>query len=202
MASKDKRIDKYISDSEGFAKPILTHLRKLIHTACPEIQETIKWNFPVFEHHGIVCNMASFKQHCSFGFWKAALMEDYDKRMSINRGTGMGDFGKIKSLKDLPPDSVLLKYIKEACQLNAEGIKVVKVKSSAPKTITIPSDLKNALAEVKEAQANFAAFSYSKKNEYVEWITEAKTDTTRKKRIETAVEWIAEGKIRNWKYVH
>ena len=201
MAPKDKRIDKYIADSEGFAKPILIHLRKLIQKACPEIQETMKWSFPVFEHHGIVCNMASFKQHCSFGFWKAALMADDDKRMTINRGTGMGNFGKITSLKDLPPDSVLLKYIKEACRLNAEGIKKVKVKSTAPKTLTIPSDLKKALLKVKEAQATFAAFSHSNKKEYVEWITEAKTTTTRQKRIDTAVEWIAEGKIRNWKYV-
>lgn len=201
LGTRDKRLDKYILDSADFAKPILIHLRKLIHTACPQIQETIKWRFPVFEYHGIVCHMASFKNHCSFGFWKAARMEDYDKEMSANRGKAMGHFGRITSLKDLPSDRTLLKYMKEACRLNVEGIKIVKVKSSITKKITIPIQLKKAFTKNKKAQTTFAQFSPSNKMDYVQWITEAKTDQTRNKRIETAVAWMAEGKIRNWKYV-
>lgn len=117
---KDKRIDTYIGASADFAKPILTHLRGLVHKACPQVNETIKWGFPHFDYHGIMCSMASFKQHAAFGFWKAKLMEDFEKVLKPNGETAMGHFGKIKSLRDLPADKILVQYIKEAARLNAD----------------------------------------------------------------------------------
>src|SRR4026207_417368 len=123
MGNKDKRVDDYIAKSADFAKPILNHIRQLVHTVCPQVEETIKWSFPNFDYKGVFCSMAAFKAHCSFGFWKAALMSDATK-MKDNQKTAMGHMGKITSLKDLPPDKVLIAYIKEAAKLNDEGIKL------------------------------------------------------------------------------
>ena len=200
MGKRDPRIDAYIAKSEGFAKPILAHLRKLVHAACPQAEETMKWSFPHFDYKGMLCSMASFKQHCAFGFWKASLLADPQKLLSNE--TAMGHFGRITSLDDLPPDKTIMAYIKEAVKLNDEGVKVpVKTKSGEKRKLTIPADFKAALHKNKKALQTFEAFSPTNKREYVEWITEAKTGETRQKRLETAIEWMAEGKIRNWKYV-
>jgi len=201
MGTKDKRIDTYISRSEDFAKPILTHIRQLVHKGCPEVEETIKWGFPHFDYKGMMCAVASFKHHCSFGFWKAKLMDDYDKKFSIGNKTAMGHFGKISSLKDLPSDKTMIHYIKEAVRLNDADVRIVKKRPIEKQTLTIPADLKKALTGNKKAKTTFEEFSYSNKKDYVEWITEAKTEATRLKRLETTLEWLAEGKIRNWKYV-
>ena len=124
----DPRIDEYISRSAEFAKPILSHLRSVVHKACPGVTETMKWSFPHFDYAGsILCSMASFKQHCTFGFWLGSLMPDPDKILSaVGEKTAMGHFGQIKSMKDLPSDKVLIKYIKEAMALNEKGIKIKK----------------------------------------------------------------------------
>lgn len=197
---KDERIDAYIEKSAEFAKPILTHLRNLIHDACPEIEETMKWSMPFFDYKGTVSNMAAFKQHCSFGFWKASLMNDPHKIMDkINESHGQ--LGQIKSLEDLPSDEILIAYIKEAVRLNEEGVKVAaKSKTTEKKELIIPEYFVSALERTSTASENFETFSYSKKKDYVEWLTEAKTEDTRNKRLTTAIEWISEGKARNWKY--
>jgi uncharacterized protein YdeI (YjbR/CyaY-like superfamily) len=201
MGKKDKRVDTYIEKSADFAKPILHHLRQLIHQACPDVEETIKWGFPNFDYHGIMCNMASFKHHCAFGFWKASLMSDPRKILSTTGENSMGHLGKIASLKDLPPDKTLLAYVKEAAKLNEEGVKrPMKPKSTEKKELIVPDYFKKALNKNKTASKVFEAFSYSHKKDYIEWITEAKTEETRNKRLTTAIEWIAEGKGRNWKY--
>ncbi len=202
MGTKDKRIDAYIQRSADFAQPILIHLRMLVHKACPEVTETMKWSFPHFDYQGIMCSMASFKQHCAFGFWKAKLMEDYDELLSVGNKAAMGHFGQLKSMKDLPSDKILLQYIKEAVRLNKEGVKVErKPVSNVKKALTIPSYFKKALSGNSAAQATFDGFSYSNKKDYLEWITEAKTEATRMKRMTTAIEWLSDGKIRNWKYL-
>jgi uncharacterized protein YdeI (YjbR/CyaY-like superfamily) len=202
MATKDKRTDAYIAKSADFAKPILCHLRELVHKACPDVEEKMKWSFPHFDYKGMMCSVAAFKEHCAFGFWKASLMKDATKFMRVGE-TGMGQLGKIKSLDDLPSDRVLLSYIKEAVKLNDAGTKLPARKQTpaGKKDLRVPEDLKKALSKSKRAQTTFNGFSYSNKKEYVEWLAEAKTDPTRAKRLATAIEWMAEGKIRNWKYV-
>jgi uncharacterized protein YdeI (YjbR/CyaY-like superfamily) len=198
---KDKRIDAYIGASANFAKPILTHLRALVHKACPDVTETIKWGFPHFDYQGIMCSMAGFRQHCAFTFWKAKLMEDYDKVLNPAHATAMGHFGQIRSLKDLPSDKTMIQYIREAARLNESGAKLDRRPTAkVKKPLTVPADFKKALSKNRKALAAFEAFSYSHKKEYLEWITEAKTDSTRSKRIATTVEWLAEGKGLNWKY--
>jgi uncharacterized protein YdeI (YjbR/CyaY-like superfamily) len=202
MGKKDKRIDAYILKSADFAVPILIHLRELVNTACPDVEEKIKWGMPFFDYkeEGL-CNMASFKQHCAFGFWKASLMKDKSLLENAKGETAMGHLGKITSLKDLPSDKKMISYIKEAMKLNEAGVKVVKVKPTEKSELDIPGYFTKALKTNKAAQKTFQAFSYSAKKEYVMWIVEAKTEETRNKRMEQALEWMAEGKQRNWKYM-
>jgi uncharacterized protein YdeI (YjbR/CyaY-like superfamily) len=197
VSATDPRIDAYIERSAEFAQPVLVHLRDLIHKACPEVAETLKWSMPSFEYKGILCGFAAFKQHCTFGFWKQALMET--DAFPKNK-TAMGSFGRITSLRDLPPDKVMIGLIRQAVELNEKGIKLPKKPARAKKEIIVPDDLKKALSKNKAAKAQFDKFTYSHKKEYVEWITEAKTEPTRNKRLATTVEWLAEGKARNWKY--
>ncbi len=202
MPQTDPRVDAYIAKSADFAQPILKHLRSLIHQACPQVQETMKWQFPHFDHKGMMCSMAAFKKHCSFAFWKGELMKDPDKVMTKIGETAMGHFGKITRIADLPDDAILLAYLKEAKKLNDDGIKLPKkTKSNGKKELDVPDYFMQALEQEPEALATFNNFSWSNKKEYVEWITDAKTEATRDKRLATAVEWMAEGKIRNWKYV-
>lgn len=199
MGKKDKRVDAYIAKAAPFAQPILNHLRDLIHKGCPDVEETIKWSFPNFNYKGTFCSMAAFKEHCAFGFWKAALMKDADK-MKDNQQNAMGHAGKIKSLSDLPPDKILTGWIKEAAKLNDDGIKLLPRKKTEKKDLIIPGYFTKALSKNKKALKIFEDFSPSHKREYMEWITETKTEETRNRRMDTAIEWIANGKGRNWKY--
>ena len=200
MKNIDMRTDKYIEKAEPFAKPILIHLRKLIHATCPEVVETIKWGMPSFEYKGALCSMASFKQHAVFGFRKERLMPDV-KKFTESRDYAMGSFGRITKLSDLPPDATIKKFIKEAMRLNEKGVKVPQGKKSSSQDLSIPDYFLNAITRDKKALATFERFSYSNKKEYVEWITGAKSDHTREKRMALAVEWMVEGKPRMWKYM-
>lgn len=198
MSHTDPRVDKYIEKSVDFARPILEHLRSLVHKTCPETKEAIKWSFPVFDYQGkILCNMAAHKAHCSFGFWLAPIMDDPDDILTTE---GMGNLGKIQRMADLPSDKVLTKYIRQAMRLTEEGKTIPRAQGSA-KDLDIPIYLTQALNGNKAALETFENFSYSNKKDYVEWLTEAKTEATREKRLATTLEWLAEGKVRNWKYI-
>jgi uncharacterized protein YdeI (YjbR/CyaY-like superfamily) len=195
MGKRDKRIDQYIAKSADFAKPILNYLRELVHDICPDCEETLKWNSPTFMYRGMLCGFAAFKEHATFGFWKHELL------LGERNNEAMGSFGRLTSVKDLPSKKELVALIKKAMKLNEEGLKVQRMRRTQPKApIPMPVDLETALAKNKKARATFEAFPPSQKREYLEWITEAKTDTTRARRLETAVEWMSEGKVRNWKY--
>jgi uncharacterized protein YdeI (YjbR/CyaY-like superfamily) len=201
MAATDARIDAYIGKSADFAKPILSHLRQLVHRACPEATETIKWGMPFFEYNGsILCNMAAFKQHCSFGFWNAAQMKDADSKLQVKDRGAMGNFDRLTTLRDLPADKTMLSYIREAATLIEKGVKRPVAKKAPRPELPVPPALTAALKKNKKAQATFEAFSPSHRRDYIEWITEAKTDATREKRIATTIEWLMEGKSRMWKY--
>ena len=192
----DPRIDDYIQSAAAFARPMLVHIRDAVHQACPQVEETIKWGMPTFMHAGgILCGMAAFKQHVSFGYWKHALVVGDGSAQE-----GMGSYGKMASLKDLPPKKTLLAHIRKAAKLNEDGVKAPAQRKSAKPFPQAPDDLVAALRKNKAAQATYEAFPPSCKREYVEWITEAKREETRAKRLAQAVEWMAEGKRRNWKY--
>jgi uncharacterized protein YdeI (YjbR/CyaY-like superfamily) len=200
------KVDAYVVKAQPFAQPILEHLRELVHKGCPAIEETIKWSRPFFEYRGaILCNMSAFREHCSFGFWGEEIGAVLRKAGVVER-EGMGSLGRITSVSDLPADKHMLGWIRQAAAFVDSGQytspiaarrKVVK----APKpSLETPAELAAALKRNKKAAAVYAAFSPSCQREYVEWIADAKRPETREKRIETAVEWIAEGKQRNWKY--
>ncbi|QPH41017.1 YdeI/OmpD-associated family protein [Pedobacter endophyticus] len=195
------QVDQYIIKSAEFAIPILDHLRNLVHQADARIEEKIKWGMPFFELKGPVCHIAAFKNHCAFGFWKASLMQDEHKLFS-DKSTAMGTLGKITSFNDLPSDEILLAYIQEAIQLNEDNIKLPpKTKKAESTPLIIPEYFIDALQQDSKAMAVFQNFSQSNKKEYVMWLEEAKTEATKQKRLQTAIEWIAEGKPRMWKYL-
>lgn len=202
MGTKDKRIDTYITKSADFAKPVLKHFRELIHKTCPEVTETIKWGMPSFDYKGPFVDFAAFKQHAVFGFRKAALMKDKDVLLNNITRAAMGNLGRITSMKDLPKDKVIIGWLKEAMKLNDAGIKLsrtVKPKHER-KEYKMPDYFQKVLDKNKKAKVTFDNFPPSHKREYLEWICEAKTEDTRNKRMATAIEWLTEGKSRNWKY--
>jgi uncharacterized protein YdeI (YjbR/CyaY-like superfamily) len=194
MGKKDPRVDVYIAKSVAFAKPILTHLRDVVHEGCPDVEEGIKWGVPGYVHHGILCMTAAFKAHVRLIFWKGKLV--------VGKG-GADQFGLITKVGDLPPKATLVRYVKKAAKLNESmsGKRVMASRAKRGATIRAPLPLAKALARNKKAKATFDAFSPSHRKEYIEWIVGAKTDETRDRRIEQALEWMAEGKSRNWKYM-
>ena len=197
MPHHDPRIDAYIARQADFARPILEYVRTVVHEACPAVEETLKWGAPSFVHAGgILCGMAAFKQHASFGFWKHALVVGEGER------DGMGSYGKLTSIKDLPPKKQLLAHIRKAMKLNEEGVRATTArKSPTPKPPPkAPADLASALKKNAKARATFEGFPPGQKREYIEWLTEAKREETRQKRLAQAIEWMVDGKRRNWKY--
>ena len=196
MANRDPRVDAYIAKSADFAQPILEHIRAVVHAACPDVEESLKWGFPHFDYKGaMMCSMAAFKHHCSFGFW------NYKDIVGKEPAEGAGSFGKITSVKDLPGKKELTEYIRKAMALKDSGIKKERPKTAPKPSPKLSVDLAAALKKSAAARKHYEAFSPSMQREYVEWITEAKTEATRQKRIATTVEWLAEGKPRNWKYM-
>ncbi|MEN9521651.1 MAG: hypothetical protein RL065_28 [Bacteroidota bacterium] len=201
MPTTDNRIDAYIEKAQPFAQPILKKIRATVHKACPEATETIKWGFPVFEYKGLLCGFASFKAHCSFNLWKYKLVEDKHGLIEKGERDGMGIFGKITSLKDLPSEKIMMDYLKQAIELNEKGIKApAPARNKINPPLIIPDEFKKALQKNVAAKIAFEAFSYSHKKEYVEYINEAKREETKVSRIEKSIEKLAEGKSHNWKY--
>ncbi len=196
MGKRTKAVDTYIAKSKPFAQPILEHIREIVHSVSPDIEESIKWSFPHFDYKGTICSMAAFKEHSAFGFWKGSIMKDPDKVINPVGKTAMGSLGRITSVKDLPSKKILVKYIKEAIELNENGVVVPKKAPAKKDEISTPEDFANALAK-KKAKKVYDAFSPSHKKEYIGWFIEAKREETRKSRIDQAIEWIAEGKGKN-----
>ena len=197
------KVDAYIAKAQPFAQPILTHIRELVHKACPEIEEAIKWSMPFFVVRGVVLgHMAAFKQHCAIGLWGPE-MNAILNEAGLHSENGMGSLGKITSLKDLPADKKMLGYYRHAAELIVSGQRtksLVRTKKSVKPAAEVPSELSAALKKNKAAAKVFAAFSPSCKREYADWIADAKRPETKEKRVAQAVDWIAEGKQRNWKY--
>jgi uncharacterized protein YdhG (YjbR/CyaY superfamily) len=198
MGKKDPRIDAYIAKSADFAKPILTELRKRVHAACPDVVENIKWSMPFFEYQGkLFAHLAAFKAHASFGFAFAKMRE------AGKAGEAMGHLGRLTSVKDLPSVKDFTAMAKEAMKMREAGESMRPPKPKvAKKELAVPGDFLAAMKKNKKALATFEAFSYSNRKEYVEWITEAKREETRSARMKQAIEWMAEGKPRNWKYMN
>ena len=196
MPSTDARIDAYIAGKPEFARPILRHLRAAVHRGCPDVEETLRWSMPSFTYKGqILCQMAAFRAHATFGFWRGKQIAD-----SGDKPPAMGQFGRITSIADLPRDKELDAMMRKAVTLIDSGEKSPRPVKHARAEIAMPADLAEALARSPAAQATYDAFPPSCRREYLEWVIEAKRPETRAKRVAQAVEWMAEGKRRNWKY--
>ena len=193
---RDPRVDAYIAKAQPFAQPILTHVREVVHSACPDVEETIKWGMPTFMYHVMLAGMSSFKAHAAFGFWKGKLVTDTKDKS----GDAMWQFGRLTSVKDLPSKRELAKLVKQAMKLNEAGVKTPRRVKHVKPSLRTPADLSAALAKKPKAKAFFATLAPSAKRDYIEWITEAKRAETRAERVATTVEWLGEGKRRNWKY--
>ncbi|CAN7285626.1 YdeI/OmpD-associated family protein [Pseudoxanthomonas sp. LjRoot143] len=197
MSAHDPRVDAYIAKAAPFARPILAHLRAVVHAACPSVQEDIKWSMPSFQYGGrILCQMAAFKQHASFGFWQHAAVTEGKAR------DGMGSLGRLATIEDVPSKRELTALLRKAMALIDEGAAstATRAKPAPRAALEAPADLRDALAGNPGAKATFDGFSASARRDYIEWITEAKREDTRARRLAQAIEWIAEGKLRNWKY--
>lgn len=197
--SRDPRVDEYIEQAAPFASPILEHLRQLVHRHCPEVVETMRWSTPHFDYRGQpLCQMAAFKRHCAFGFWKGALLIDE----SAERKSAMGDFGRITRLEDLPEEPALAQLIVAAMRLTVTGVKTPSRKhpqESRPELV-MPAELVEALSTDAPARMQFEAMSPSHRREYLEWVCEAKRPETRTRRIGQTLAQLREGKSLNWKY--
>jgi len=195
MPTLDPRVDAYIVDAPAFAKPILLELRQRVHAVCPAVVETVKWRRPSFDYKGLLAGMAAFKAHLTFAFWKDALLRQESAcAATVERA------GCMRTVADLPPKAAFAKALQRAMQLNDAGVQPSRPPARPKEPIAVPADFARALAASKKAKTVFAAFAPSCKREYLEWIVEAKKADTRARRIEQAVEWIADGKKRHWKY--
>lgn len=197
MAQPDPRIDAYIANAAEFARPILTRLRELVHEACPDVAETMKWGAPSFTCKGkILGGMAAFKQHAAFNLWHGTLVLGDDPGRQ-----GMGQFGRLTGLADLPGKREMTGYLRQAMRLIDDGVKAAPRTTAASRpALQVPDDLTTALAGNPAAKATFEGFPPGRKREYVEWLVEAKRPETRQRRLLQAIEWMAEGRRRNWKY--
>jgi uncharacterized protein YdeI (YjbR/CyaY-like superfamily) len=194
--SRDPRIDAYIAKAQPFAQPILTHVRERVHAAVPDAEEAMKWSMPAYLRGGkLLLITAAFKQHCALNFWRGQELESRHDTVGA-----MGQFGKIKSVEELPPDAELDRLIREAAELAKAGPSPRKAKHEPRAPAEIHPDFVAALDAAPTAKATFDGFPPGQRREYVDWIAEAKQEATRQKRIATAVEWLSEGKRRNWKY--
>ncbi len=197
---RSRQVDEYIFQAPEFAIPILERIRNAFHAGCPDVEETIKWGVPYFEYKGLLGGMAAFKQHVGFGFWKSKMLDDPAGLFETGQGPKASMCNAhIRSVKDLPSQRVLSSYVKAAAKLNDQGTKVPKQKSSRP-TLEMPKEFKAALNKSPKAMSVFDGLPPSHRREYAEWIAEAKRTETRQRRIATAIEWLCEGKRRNWKY--
>jgi len=188
MPTTDKRVDAYIAKAPEYARPILTRVRAWVHEGAPDCEETLKWNSPTFVQKGILCGMAAFKQHCVVGFWKGTLV-----------GAKIRD--KVREMGDLPPKAEFIGCVRRAVELNENGVKVPRQPAKPRKPLAVPADFRGALGKRPKARASWESFSPSHQREYLEWILEAKQEETRSRRIAQSVEWLADGKPRNWKYM-
>jgi uncharacterized protein YdeI (YjbR/CyaY-like superfamily) len=199
MGKRTKEVDAYIAKAPAFAKPILKEIRDRMHQGCPDVEEVLKWSVPHFDHKGPLAGMAAFKAHAVFGFWKTGLLKDPKGLLKAEGGAAMNG-RRLTSVKDLLPKAAMLGFIQQAAALNEAGVKPLSKPRGPAKPMAVPADLMAAIRRNRKALATFENFSPSHRNEYVEWITEAKQEATRERRLVQAVEWMAEGKPRNWKY--
>lgn len=198
MGKRIPQVDAYIAKSAPFARPILEKVRRLFHEGCPGLEEKIKWGMPSFEYQGMLGGMAAFKAHATFGFWRQKEIPDPERLLKTKSPMGAGKFADVS---ELPSDEVLLRYVRRAAELNESGVKAPRPKPKPKAALKAPPWFTAALKKSPKAKATFDGFPPSHQREYLEWLVEAKQEETRQRRLAQAIEWMEEGKPRNWKYM-
>ncbi len=198
--AKNPKVDAYIAKAAPFAQPILNAIRERVWASGVELEETLKWNSPSWTHEGkLLCGMGAFKAHCVFGFWHKDMQAELAKLGKSKVGVGGIHRERLVDLSEVPSAAAMKKLMKKAAELALSDKPAMKRSVPKPEA-QVPADLERALALNKAAAAHFQAFTPGKRREYIDWITGAKRDTTRQARLEQAIEWIAAGKSRHWKY--
>ena len=197
MGQRSPAFDTYIAKAPPFARPILERIREAFHAGAPDLTETFKWSMPHFDYKGPLGGMAAFKKHVNWGFWKQKLMDD--PHAILGKG-GMGG-GRVEDISEMPAKKIIVEYVRQAVRLNEEGVKVPRPSRKSAAPVEVPPDLEAALRRNKKARETFDRFPPSHRRAYVEWITEAKQEATRQRRLATTIEWLSEGKPVNWKYM-
>lgn len=202
MPTCDPRIDSYIDAAAPFARPILREFRRIVHEACPQVEETMKWSMPHFTCGGeLLCGMAAFKAHCAISFWKAQHIADPHGVLTPVGKSSMGQLGRIAAVADLPSEDVLKDLLRAGAALNAGGAKPRKKVAPKPKpAATVPEALQAALDRNPAARTTFDSLAPGYRREFTEWIAEAKREETRARRVDQAIALLADGKTRYDKY--
>ena len=191
----DPRVDAYIARQAEFARPILTELRRRLHAACPDLNETLRWSMPSFDHKGkIVAQMAAFKAHATFGFWQR------EGTPTEKQHEAMGQLGRLVSVDELPDEATFAGWVRAAVERIEDPVAPKRPRAAPKGEAEVPPELAEALADDDRAAATFNGFPPSCRREYCEWIAEAKRAETRARRVAEAIGWLREGKRRNWKY--
>lgn len=200
MGKRSAETDKYIAKAAPFARPILEKIRQAFHAASPDVDETIKWSAPHFEKNGILGSLGAFKQHVTWVFWKGKLMDDPEGLIQPMGESGPLGGIKFRDVSELPSKKTMIAYVREAIRLNEEGVVAPHPARKPVAPVKVPAALKAALASNAKARATFDSLPPGHRREYIEWISEAKREATRDRRLATAIEWMSEGKAMNWKY--
>jgi uncharacterized protein YdeI (YjbR/CyaY-like superfamily) len=162
----------------------------------PSVEEAMKWSMPAYLADGkILLITSAFKGHAALNFWRGQEIGDGEAKAGA-----MGQFGRLTSLEDLPSDAELDVLIRQAAEVAKTAPAPRKPKHAPKPQPGLHPEFAAALAKAPKAKAALDGFPPSAQREYLEWIAEAKQAATRQKRIATAVEWLSEGKRRNWKY--
>lgn len=194
----DPRVDAYIAAAAPFARPILAAVRAAFHAGCPDVRETMKWGVPAFERVGMLGGMSAFQAHVGFGFWRAKELDDPAGLFGAERKASPMHV-KVRDVAELPPRKVLVAYVKAAAALDAAP-RPARAAAKGKPAPRAPRWFIDAVAAEPAALATWRGFPPSCKREYLEWVTEAKREATRARRLAETVAWLAEGKRRNWRY--
>lgn len=195
MNEASENITAYIEKATPEFKEVMIALRSVLNNPNFDIKEDWKWGAPNFNNEGMICWLAHFRNHVGMNFFKGTLIKDKYNLFTHYREEKGNRQLKFSDINQIIPEQIEY-YIEEAIKLNQENIKVVKKEIDT----SLPLDLETELNNNPKAKMFFESLAPSYKRDYIEWIEEAKREATRTKRLATTMEWLSEGKKKNWKY--
>jgi hypothetical protein len=188
-----EQINQYMAELPEWQRRMLVRLRQLIHEAAPEVEEAWRWDKPHFDNAGIMVGLCAFKEHVAVWFHKGALLKDTKKLFEATARTEEKGMRAYKLHEgDKINEAAFLDLVKQAVAVNDKGTKLREAKPTK-KALVVPEDLEQVLRKDPTAWANWEAFPVGHRRAYVEWVTDARQEETRKRRIAQSLEKIREG---------